>query len=122
MPIAEGGPEVEVPAMPEVARFVLPVMQGSVHQIGGLRFAAPTEEYGGTLTLIARRSAQRPGRAALAPGRRAGGAMPSRPHWSPCPRLACDTRSRGGSLCCVVSVRRWAKIAGVLIKVLDEDC
>lgn len=61
MPIAEGGPEVEVPAMPELAQFVLPLMQGSVHQIGDLRFQTPVADYTGTLTLIARRSAQRPG-------------------------------------------------------------
>lgn len=61
MPIAEGGPEVEVPAMPELAQFVLPLMQGSVHQISDLRFQNPTADYTGTLTLIARRSAQRPG-------------------------------------------------------------
>ncbi|CAL8466862.1 g6398 [Coccomyxa elongata] len=61
MPIAEGGPEVEVPAMPELAQFVLPLMQGSVHQISDLRFQTSTADYTGTLTLIARRSAQRPG-------------------------------------------------------------
>ncbi len=61
MPIAEGGPEVEVPPLPELARFVLPLMQGSLHQVPGLRFAAPGAAYTGTLTLIARRSARRPG-------------------------------------------------------------
>jgi hypothetical protein len=61
MPIAEGGPELEVQALPELARFVLPLMQGSVHQIGGLTFETPTGAYSGTLTLLARRSARRPG-------------------------------------------------------------
>lgn len=61
MPIAEGGPEVEVPPLPELARFVLPLMQGSLHQVAGLRFGARGAEYIGTLILIARRSARRPG-------------------------------------------------------------
>lgn len=61
MPIAEGGPEVEVPPLPELARFVLPLVQGSVHQIGGVAFDTPTAAHSGTLTLLARRSARRPG-------------------------------------------------------------
>lgn len=59
--MAEGGPEVEMPPMPELAEFVLPVMQGSVHQMSDLRFQTPMADYNGSITLIARRSATRPG-------------------------------------------------------------
>ncbi|EIE26553.1 hypothetical protein COCSUDRAFT_11753, partial [Coccomyxa subellipsoidea C-169] len=45
----------------DLAQFVLPLMQGSVHQISNLRFQTSVADYTGSLTLIARRSAQRPG-------------------------------------------------------------
>jgi hypothetical protein len=47
--------------MPELAQFVQPVMQGSVHQMKEVRFQTATAEYSGSITLIARRSAKRPG-------------------------------------------------------------
>ena len=61
MAIAEGGPEVDMPALPELAQFVVPLIQGSVHQIHDLQLVTAIADYSGSLTLIARRSAQRPG-------------------------------------------------------------
>ena len=61
MAIAEGGPEVDMPALPELAQFVVPLIQGSVHQIHGLQLVTATADYSGSLTLVARRSSQRPG-------------------------------------------------------------
>ena len=61
MAIAEGGPEVDMPALPELAQFVVPLIQGSVHQIHDLQLVTAIADYSGCLTLIARRSSQRPG-------------------------------------------------------------
>ncbi len=93
MPIAEGGPEVEVPAMPELAQFVLPLMQGSVHQISDLRFQTSVADYTGSLTLIARRSAQRPG---VRHWRRGAEPTVSRPALSTC--LSVSDMGAGGSM------------------------
>ena len=57
----DNGPEVEVTPPAEVARFVLPIMAGSVQQLAPLELAAPAGVYAGSLTLIARRSAYRGG-------------------------------------------------------------
>jgi len=61
MAIAEGGPEVDMPALPELAQFVVPLIQGSVHQISDLQLVTSHADYSGSLTLVARRSSQRPG-------------------------------------------------------------
>ena len=61
MAIAEGAPEVDMPALPELAQFVVPVIQGSVHQISDLQLVTSSADYSGSLTLVARRSSQRPG-------------------------------------------------------------
>ena len=50
-----------MPALPELAQFVVPLIQGSVHQIHDLQLVTATADYSGSLTLIARRSSQRPG-------------------------------------------------------------
>lgn len=61
MAIAEGAPEVDMPALPELAHFVVPLIQGSVHQISDLQLVTSSADYSGSLTLVARRSSQRPG-------------------------------------------------------------
>lgn len=50
-----------MPALPELAQFVVPMIQGSVHQISDLQLVTPTADFSGSLTLVARRSSQRPG-------------------------------------------------------------
>lgn len=50
-----------MPALPELAQFVTPLIQGSVHQITDLQLVTPSFDCSGTLTLVARRSSQRPG-------------------------------------------------------------
>lgn len=61
MATAEGAPEVDMPALPELAQFVVPLIQGSVHQISDLQLVTSSADYSGSLTLVARRSSQRPG-------------------------------------------------------------
>ncbi|KAK9821752.1 hypothetical protein WJX81_003319 [Elliptochloris bilobata] len=57
----DNGPEIEVTPPSEVARFVLPIIAGSVQQLAPLELAASAAVYSGSLTLIARRSAARGG-------------------------------------------------------------
>ena len=91
MAIAEGGPEVDMPALPELAQFVVPLIQGSVHQIHDLQLVTATADYSGCLTLIARRSSQRPGVRHWRRGAATDVSAPSgTTSWAVCSCLGCE--------------------------------
>ena len=93
MAIAEGAPEVDMPALPELAHFVVPLIQGSVHQISDLQLVTSSADYSGSLTLVARRSSQRPG---VRHWRR--GAAPDVSASSGCPQI--QNAAHAGTIAC----------------------